>query len=478
MITGCNCPLCTGHWVPGGGQPGPMPKPVFPPRGTSPWKPVSNALSPSWEAERAIEDGISRYSAQPQAGEYMLRGHNVPPHIYAALAPLPIPALCASDLRNFSKGLTDAVNADPVTRTLPAALLLRSLVVAGWQILHTENEMGQYYVALWAKRQLERLDAPPQDSGKRAPGAMEGFQERKLAPDWDFVVGKLIGYRSMGWAKSYTELVGAQGKNFLGFKPDAGGRRQGECRTQMGAILHDRVPADEDCGCGWWGYWDAEVASKHYLGSRTEIHSKHLVAVEGSGRVVIGQNGWRSEYLKIIGAVVPATMTDRPEVAFGMYLPDVPLYGNSKALREAVGRDPVYGSVEVRYPELARFSTGELLSYERFLTVQYRNLESAVQRGSGYAGWVEASVSFLGAATVAAKDTVRAELDLISDLLKGRADIMEGRRALAYLDDPVAGLQFSNDPEWSWRMKQLSMMPPMYTGPVPPVDPPFPSLGV
>jgi len=180
---------------------------------------------------------------------------------------------------------------------------------------------------------------------------MQGFSDRN--PDnWDMAAGTVRGYR---WWTVAAPLVPAGFRNHLeltdpfltrrlpahvtwsdGWIPDPyrctvqgmhggrwtrglthnnGGKYKAECRASPSAIM--AVPPSREilapgCGCGFWAYWrdlpvewDACIPYVRRLDPRAYQQNDYLVTIpvagviEGSGKTVIGDKGFRSEYARI-----------------------------------------------------------------------------------------------------------------------------------------------------------------------------------
>lgn len=159
---------------------------------------------------------------------------------------------------------------------------------------------------------------------------LSGFSESGPPADWDWSVGSVIGYRWWFWhvppklagwlstgednAKKFSYLVGA----FSGeWEP---GKREATCKANTSyshAIEHEPPEYRESCGCGFWGYWSkhlpmTDVLSKGSMNLVTraplfggEVSTVVLPVfgvIRGSGRVIIGEKGFRSQYAELIGA--------------------------------------------------------------------------------------------------------------------------------------------------------------------------------
>jgi hypothetical protein len=186
-----------------------------------------------------------------------------------------------------------------------------------------------------------------------AIGMIKGFRK------WSILLPKMDGVEP-------EVLKGSYGKNFLDHEAGADGRRKATCHQSGSKHPPEEVPADNGCGCGWWAYWAPEEAQKHG-GNGGAGAIDVTIGVEGTGRVVIGQKGFRSQYVKVTG-ICPDESLDADGmnrlVKFSrMHLLDAPVYATVDDLRDGAGTDPVYGTLAARYPEIARHGSRELAVY-------------------------------------------------------------------------------------------------------------------
>lgn len=160
---------------------------------------------------------------------------------------------------------------------------------------------------------------------------MQGFSE-KGPQDWDFAMGsvtgyrwwywhvppKLAGYRDEDWTEgpdSYSYLIGAYKGEW---EP---GRIEAKCKASGYTYSHEEhiVPANR-CGCGWWAYWgqglkseevlysqakQPKIVREYYLNNTPMVKVPVLGVIEGSGRTIIGEKGFRSQYAKIKALCIP-----------------------------------------------------------------------------------------------------------------------------------------------------------------------------
>lgn len=130
---------------------------------------------------------------------------------------------------------------------------------------------------------------------------------------FDFAVGKVRGYR--WWAmnapdlsRSWDEwtcqpLTGAQSRKW----------EPGVNHAACNYYPHHTPPVevDEDgnaCGCGYWGYWTVQ---SHNIGAEMPV----LGVIEGTGRTLIGELGFRCAKARIVALYLPWDL--KPAPSFG-----------------------------------------------------------------------------------------------------------------------------------------------------------------
>lgn len=283
----------------------------------------------------------------------------------------------AAEFNTLIELCTREVCFDGLTKRVDGELFLRSLCAA-WPRM-TIDEVPANSVASTADEYYKGLFASRQDSVSRrsvTSTGMKGFQEESTPADWDLALGSIRGFRkwSIDIASDQGDgsVIGSYSKDFLNHKMLEDGRRVGTCHAGGANHPKDEVPADTGCGCGWWAYWSPEEARKHNgSGGDGATSFSVTVGVEGSGRVVIGQKGFRSQYIRITGIAPDQDVDPVGLEALARFsrkhLLDAPVYLGADALREGVGVDPTYGTLAARYPEIAGHSDEALAIYCWFL---------------------------------------------------------------------------------------------------------------
>lgn len=279
---------------------------------------------------------------------------------------------------------------DGLTRRVEGELFLRSLCAA-WPRM-TLDEVPTNSVASTADEYYKGLFASRQDTISRksvTSTGMKGFQEEATPADWDLALGSVQGFRkwqvNLNGAEGEGAVVGSYSKDLLNHTMLDDGRRVGTCHAGGSNHPKEEVPADTGCGCGWWAYWSPEEARKHN-GSSGDGKSTFsvTVGVEGTGRVVIGQKGFRSQYIRITGIAPDQELAADGLEALAKFsrrnLLDAPVYRGTDALREGVGVDPTYGTLAARYPEIAGHPDESLAIYCWFLQHVKQDVENFMFR--------------------------------------------------------------------------------------------------
>lgn len=142
-----------------------------------------------------------------------------------------------------------------------------------------------------------------------APG-LRGFQEKGEA-GYDFTAGSVLGLRWF-WMPRETlpnpldpepgdmPPVVLNGQTGFAY---ADGVNEATCNAGQDYSWMEKVARrqhlvpEDDCGCGFWAYWDEEEARKHDGG-----HGglPVLGVVEATGRVIHGELGFRAQKAQIV----------------------------------------------------------------------------------------------------------------------------------------------------------------------------------
>jgi len=184
---------------------------------------------------------------------------------------------------------------------------------------------------------LDKAKAIMDDKPKPVPfSGMAGYSERGEPDDWDMAMGEVYGYR--WWYLVVTpEMVG-----FIGVAPRgvAGkhvgtlygannqlwkdGRMEARCTASTGIMFrnssksyaqHYPPETREACGCGFWAYFNQGLRVQDVLATSFAKDVPQLFSygaaipvfgvVKGTGRVIIGERGFRSQYAEIVGLCIP-----------------------------------------------------------------------------------------------------------------------------------------------------------------------------
>lgn len=225
------------------------------------------------------------------------------------------------------------------------------------------------------------------------PAGMEGFgndsEPRDTSSDeWPFATGSVVGYRWWTYEvhKGYCPrrqdalsnclcgichpvLSGSFDTEWQGSRLDAVCKGTGITWTphwtqQIVNMKCKRVlDYPSTCGCGIWAYWRLPHSAKSVSGYSYPVGGR----IEGSGRVVIGERGFRCERARITHlAVYPGTpasvvksLEERFEVPVLMSV-KARLPGNpvSAALARKTKADPQYGPAPMSARKVVRIITG------------------------------------------------------------------------------------------------------------------------
>lgn len=173
---------------------------------------------------------------------------------------------------------------------------------------------------------MSGFGSPPPQRG--AAAGQPGFDG---SGEFDFAAGKARGYRWWtvpGYQTAcpccyptgpvippleFTHIEGATG---YAWPP-------GIIQAQCNRWLHHQPPVERDyvgdCGCGFWAYWDFQV---YNLGGLPVAG-----VIEGTGRTLIGELGFRCQRARIVALHVPFDNILR------IYLSALPAKDNSGTLR-------------------------------------------------------------------------------------------------------------------------------------------------
>lgn len=173
---------------------------------------------------------------------------------------------------------------------------------------------------------------------KKIPfSGLAGYSERGAPEAWDLAMGEVYGYRwwylvvppeLVGYigctdrvtTRRYGTLYGANNQSWQD------GRLEARCtsNTSMRSFsftmdrqhpVHQPPETREACGCGFWAYFNRglavdEVMSGQFAGKFPALLSYGAVipvfgVVKGTGRVIIGEKGFRCQYAQIMGLCIP-----------------------------------------------------------------------------------------------------------------------------------------------------------------------------
>jgi hypothetical protein len=136
-----------------------------------------------------------------------------------------------------------------------------------------------------------------------ALGHVDGYRWWKLAApnllgspahaDRDWTVESLIGANEFRWQPGVNEAV---------CSTDPSHEPPVERFTRPRLLPGDYVPAQDQCGCGFWAYWEPQ---EHPITGNENAYLPVLGIVRGTGRTLIGPRGFRSQQARIIALHLP-----------------------------------------------------------------------------------------------------------------------------------------------------------------------------
>lgn len=167
---------------------------------------------------------------------------------------------------------------------------------------------------------------------------MPGYSERGAPEAWDTAMGEVYGYRwwylglppeSVGYTpfsfKPPTpSIAGKQQRVLYGAnnQPWRDGRMEAICTKPPTVFTMVRPPVTHEppetrgdgCGCGFWAYFDKALGGHTVMpsmaGKLPVLYSFAAAipvfgVVKGTGRVIVGDKGFRSQYAQIMGLCLP-----------------------------------------------------------------------------------------------------------------------------------------------------------------------------
>lgn len=186
---------------------------------------------------------------------------------------------------------------------------------------------GAFTGTLWRE---DTMDQP-----KYTSNGLTGFTEQGPADDWDLAMGSVRGYRWWKWTvpahiagymaadQAYGDFQRIRGAHSLDW-PD--GQVEAVCTKGSELSWDDllnnvkknhevpeyRVP----CACGFWAYWSPGIGYESIFGGQSSgpatlaFGTKSLEipvfgSIKGSGRVILGENGFRSQYGELEALCIP-----------------------------------------------------------------------------------------------------------------------------------------------------------------------------
>jgi hypothetical protein len=112
---------------------------------------------------------------------------------------------------------------------------------------------------------------------------------------------QLTGNTGYAWQPGLNEAVCGRGRARPAITTASGVTLTTAAQEMPG---HE-VP-EESCACGFWAYWSEQVARTHAMGYGPGIPV--VGVVEGFGRTLIGDKGFRAQKARIVAVHVPCTL--------------------------------------------------------------------------------------------------------------------------------------------------------------------------
>lgn len=167
---------------------------------------------------------------------------------------------------------------------------------------------------------------------------IDGFSEKGAPDEWDMAIGEVHGYR---WWKlpvpatlagfkvrGYDQYFASTYRGLLTGANNCtwtDGKQTARCTATSYSFSFSTTPVHlgltheppeyrEPCGCGFWAYFDKQLDVQEIMSgfyhdtprfNGIYIDLPIFGVVRGTGRVIIGEKGFRSQYAEIIGLCVP-----------------------------------------------------------------------------------------------------------------------------------------------------------------------------
>lgn len=191
---------------------------------------------------------------------------------------------------------------------------------------------------------------------------------------WPFATGSVVGYRWWtyqvhssycpravnAWGTCLCGITGTPGELRGSFDKEwHGARMEAQCPCACQRVLDNPLA----CGCGFWAYWRLPFSRKETARYTWPVAGR----IEGSGRVVIGEKGFRCERARITHLAVypetPARVARELKEKFGV---PVLIAGKGRfgvnpvirALSRKTKADPQYGPLPMSFRKVVRIITG------------------------------------------------------------------------------------------------------------------------
>lgn len=207
-----------------------------------------------------------------------------------------------------------------------------------------------------------------------------GFSENGPIPessDWDFGIGSVTGYRWWWWhvnpyfagfeneeyaarSQQFSYLIGAYRGEWEDGRLEAACKVNGTGSLFFDAERKDHVVPANGCGCGFWAYFRQDlqmaevlfnsdtrprVVQEAYMGVDT-VKVPILGVVEGTGRTVIGEKGFRSQHAKIKALCLPVEAQEVLSYRSKQVPSDSYVFGDQQLSGNTAFRDALMGATK------------------------------------------------------------------------------------------------------------------------------------
>ena len=239
-------------------------------------------------------------------------------------------------------------------------------------------------------------------SDKRIPySGLPGYSERGAPEEWDTAMGQVYGYR--WWYLPITpEMAGyldcpprttVTGRHLCVLNGAHNqewedGRMEATCTSESPfysfvmnkpPTIHKPPETRVACGCGFWGYFNQGLRVDEVL-SFVDGYTPRLFSwaaaipvfgvIKGTGRVIIGEKGFRCQYAEIMGLCIPQAAVQQLQwwihykespTVLGPTHKQPPSFDKCSEAELVTRVSEIEGMLSARYPSAKIFTDQELL---------------------------------------------------------------------------------------------------------------------